>query len=63
MKQPNYLFLSGLFFIVFLIVEFTDIYGNPGWFKAFVIILSASFLFGAFANRQKNNNKSEQTNK
>jgi hypothetical protein len=58
-KQTNYFFLSGLFFVAFLVVEFTDIYGNPGWFKAFVLILSTTFLISGIAIRKKRNSDSE----
>jgi len=54
MKKPtNYFFLSGLFFVVFLVLEFTDIYGDSGWFKAVVLILTATFLFSGFAMKKK----------
>lgn len=60
-KQTNYYFLAGLFFVVFLVIEFTGIYGDPGWFKAFLIILSVTFLITGIANRKKKNNDSGQT--
>jgi len=60
-KQTNYFFLSGLLFVVFLVMEFTEIYGNSGWFKAFLLILSVTFLISGIANRKKKNNDSEQT--
>lgn len=50
-KQTNYFFLSGLFFAAFLVVQFTDIYGNPGWFKAFALILSLTFLIVGVARK------------
>ena len=59
-KQTNYYFLSGLFFVVFLVIEFTEIYGESGWFKAFLLILSVTFLISGIANRKKNNNDSKQ---
>jgi len=62
-KQTNYFFLSGLFFVVFLVIEFTDIYGDPAWFKAFVLILSATFLISGIASKKKKNNDSDQTKK
>jgi len=62
-KQTNYFFLSGLFFVVFLLIEFTDIYGAPVWFKAFVLILSATFLISGIASKKKKNNDSDQTKK
>ncbi len=55
-KQNNYLFLSGLFFVAFLVVEFTDIYAPPIWFKAFVIILCITFFISSLERKIKNNN-------
>ncbi len=60
-KQTNYFFLAGMFFVVFLVMEFTEIYGDSGWFKAFLIILSVTFLITGIANRKKINNDNEQT--
>jgi len=60
-KQTNYYFLAGLFFVVFLVMEFTEIYGDSGWFKAFLIILSVTFLLSGIANRKKKSNDKEQT--
>jgi len=60
-KQTNYYFLAGLFFVVFLVMEFTEIYGDSGWFKAFLIILSVTFLLIGIANRKKKSNDSERT--
>jgi hypothetical protein len=54
-KQTNYLILAGLFFVVFLVMEFTNIYGDSGWFKAFLIILSVTFFVTGIANRKKKN--------
>jgi hypothetical protein len=62
-KQTNYFFLSGLFFVVFLVVQFTDIYGDSGWFRAFLIILSTTFLISGMAIKKKVNNDSEQPKK
>lgn len=61
MKQTNYFFLAGLFFVVFLVMEFTEIYGNSVWFKAFLIILSVTFLISGIAKRKMKNNDNEQT--
>ncbi len=55
-KQPNYFLLAGLFFTVYLVMEFTDIYGDSGWFKAFLIILFVTFFITGIANKQKKNN-------
>ncbi len=59
-KQTNYFFLAGLFFVVFLVMEFTTIYGDSGWFKAFLIILFVTFLITGIANRNKKSNDNEQ---
>ena len=54
-KQTNYFFLSGFFFVIFLAVQFTSIYGNSAWFKAFLLILCiAFFISGFYTIRQKN---------
>jgi hypothetical protein len=60
-KQSNYFLLAGLFFVVFLVMEFTEIYGDSGWFKAFLLILSVTFLLSGIANRKKKSNDNEQT--
>ena len=60
-KQINYYFLAGLFFVVFLVIEFTEIYGDSGWFKAFLLILSVTYLLSGIANRKNKNNDNEQT--
>lgn len=52
-KQINYYFLSGFFFVIFLISQFTDVYKSPKWFKAFVLILCVAFLISGFANKTK----------
>jgi hypothetical protein len=62
-KPTNYFFLSGLFFVVWLVVEFTDIYGDSGWFKAFLLILSTTYLISGVAGRKKANQNNEPTNK
>jgi hypothetical protein len=56
-KQANYFFLSSFFFVVLIIMEFTDIYEPPIWFKVFLIILCVAFLISGFTNRTKDNNK------
>ncbi len=58
-RQTNYFFLAGLFFVVYLIMEFTNIYGDSGWFKAFLLILSVTFLITGIANKNKKSNDSE----
>jgi len=57
-KQTSYFFLSGLFFVVFLLMELTDIYDPPVWFKAMLLILCISFLFSGFASKTKKTNDS-----
>jgi hypothetical protein len=52
-KRQNYFLLAGLFFVGFLLLEFTTIYGDPGWFKAFVLIAGITFLISALASQQK----------
>jgi hypothetical protein len=61
-RKRNYFLLSGLFFLVFLVLEFTDIYGDSGWFKAFVLILFITFLISGIAIKKKKNNDNEQPN-
>jgi hypothetical protein len=39
-KQNNYLFLAGVFFVEFLVLEFTSIYGDSGWFTKYALVLS-----------------------
>ena len=43
-KKTNYLILSCIFLIAFLVLEFTDIYGDPQWFKFYTLILFFTFL-------------------
>ncbi len=57
-KRNNYFFLLGLFFVVFLVVEFTDTYGDSGWFKTFLLILPAAFLIGGWTKKEKKNSDS-----
>jgi len=52
-KKTTFLFLSGLFLVVFLVLQFTDIYGDSGWFKFFVLILFATFLISGISMKQK----------
>lgn len=53
MKPNNHLFLSAFFFVVYLIVEFTEIYGDSTWFKAFLLILGATFLISGISRKRK----------
>jgi hypothetical protein len=62
-KPTNYFFLSGLFFVVWLVVGFTDIYGDSGWFKAFLLILSTTYLMSGVAGRKKENKNNEPSHK
>lgn len=56
-NSQTYFILSGLFFVAFLAVQFTSIYGDSGWFKVFTLIVSASFLIsGINSNRNSKNN-------
>ena len=52
-KRSTYLFLSGFFLVVFLVVEFTDIYGDPGWFKFFLLILIATFFISGISIKRE----------
>ncbi|MFN3445591.1 MAG: hypothetical protein ACK44D_07615 [Bacteroidia bacterium] len=49
----NYFLLSALFFVAFLVVQFTTIYGNPGWFKFFALIIAVTFFISGMAQRKK----------
>ncbi len=53
-KSNNYLLLSALFFTGYLVIEFTDIYGDPVWFKSFLIIICATFLINGISLKRKN---------
>jgi hypothetical protein len=53
MKKTNYFFLSGLFLTAFLVIEFTDIYGDPGWFKFFLVIVSLTFLITGISKKRE----------
>lgn len=52
-KKNNYLLLSGVFLMAFLVIAFTDIYGDPKWFKFYLLIISATFLISGLAIKQK----------
>lgn len=50
MKKAKEHFLLGAFFLLaFLAVQFTDIYGDSGWFKFFSLICAASFLLSGLS--------------
>lgn len=57
LKSTNYLFLSVIFFVVYLVIEFTNIYGDSAWFKAFLLILCFTFLVSGISIKLKKNNK------
>jgi hypothetical protein len=59
-KKTNYFFLVGFLFVVYLVMEFTNIYGDSTWFKAYLIILSVTFLITAVANRNQKSSDNEQ---
>jgi len=52
-KSNNYLFFSILFFFGYLVVQFTDIYGDSTWFKAFLIIISFTFMSSGISMKRK----------
>ncbi|WP_188598829.1 hypothetical protein [Polaribacter pacificus] len=56
-KSNNYLLLSALFILGFLVIQYTDIYGDAVWFKWFLIIAGASFLIGSVTERKKERKK------
>jgi len=59
MKTNNYFFLSAFFFAVYLIFEFTEIFGDSSWFKFFLVILFITFLISGISIKlKKNKNKS-----
>lgn len=52
-KSTNYIFLAGLSLVFYLVLEFTDIYGNSGWFKFFLVLLGATFLISGISIKRK----------
>ncbi len=52
-NSQNYFLLSALFLIAFLVVQFTDIYGDSKWFKVFALIVSVSFLVGGITQKRR----------
>lgn len=52
-KSNNYLLLSALFFFGFLVVKYTDTFGNSSWFKLFLIILCITFLISGISQKKK----------
>lgn len=57
MKSKNYFFLSIIFIGFFFIVQFTEIYGNSTWFKAFLLIIGGAFLLGGLSQKRKEKNE------
>ncbi len=51
--KSKYFLFASLFLIVFLVVQFTDMYGNSKWFKAFLLILSFSFIVSGISKSNK----------
>lgn len=51
--KSNYFLLAGLILIFFLVVQYTDIYGNSTWFKAFLLILVISLIGGGISHKPK----------
>jgi hypothetical protein len=48
-NKAKYLLLSIVFILVFLVLEFTDIYGDPKWFKIYTVIVFFSFFLGGLS--------------
>ena len=48
-NKAKYFLLSIVFILVFLVLEFTDIYGDPKWFKIYTIIVFFSFFIGGLS--------------
>lgn len=53
----KYLFLSALFLAVYVMIEFTEIFGDPKWFKFFLIITFITFLISGVSQKIKNQKK------
>jgi hypothetical protein len=56
-KSNNYLLLSAFFFAGYLIIEFTEIFGSPTTFKAFLLIACVTFLISGVSLKQKERKK------
>ena len=52
-KSNNYLLLAGICVVAYLVIEFTDIYGDPGWFKFFLVLLGITFLISGISLKRK----------
>ncbi len=53
----KHVFLSALFLAVYVIIEFTEIFGDPTWFKFFLIIAFVTFLISGVSQKIKNQKK------
>lgn len=54
MKKSNkYLLLAALFFVGYLVIEFTDIYSDSTWFKFFLILICVTFLISGVSQKRK----------
>jgi len=54
MKKANtYLFLAAIFLAAYLIIEFTAIYGDSGWVKAFLLIAFVTYLLSGISRKRK----------
>lgn len=53
MTYKKYLSLSVVFLMGYLVIEFTDIYGNPGWFKFYLVIIGVTFLISGISEYSK----------
>lgn len=53
MTSKKYLLLSVIFIGFYFIVEFTEIYGNSTWFKAFLLIVGVAFLLNGLSLKRK----------
>jgi hypothetical protein len=51
--KSKYFLFASLFLIVFLVVQFTDMYGTSKWFKAFLLILFFSFIVSGISKSNK----------
>ncbi|SOE19706.1 hypothetical protein SAMN06298216_0210 [Spirosomataceae bacterium TFI 002] len=52
-KSTKYLLLAALFLVGFLMIQYTNIYGDSTWAKAFFLIGAASFLLGGISLKRK----------
>jgi hypothetical protein len=52
-KSTSYFILTGLCIVGYLVIKFTDIYGNPGRFKYFLILLGVTFLISGISTKKE----------